>query len=342
MSDPNNPHDALAKRTYSNPSEVAELLRAVLPPELLRHLDLSTLRLAPGSFVDEALRSAYSDLLFTVEFDGRPALIYLLFEHLSTVDGLVPLRLLRYLVNILEKHVADAAGKKSPLPLPLVIPVVLHHSDKGWTGPTRLGDLFDPQVLANPALRPFIPDFGFCLDDISHISDQQLRQRSLSAASTLTLWALRDARNAGRILDTLEHFADLMARLQTDPGGRSALALVLRYILLVAEIPADVIVQRLTTLAPGTKEDIMTPAEQWIAQGEARGVEKGRAEGRVEGRVEGLAEMFLRQLSLRFGKVPDSTAERIRRASETELMRWGERVLTARALDEVLRDESEI
>jgi predicted transposase YdaD len=82
----------------------------------------------------------------------------------------------------------------------------------------------------------------------------------------------------------------------------------------------------------------MTPAEQWIAQGEARGVEKGRAEGRVEG----LAEMFLRQLSLRFGKLPDSTAERIRRASETELMRWGERVLTARALDEVLRDESEI
>jgi len=204
MADPNNPHDALAKWTFSNPTEAAALLRSVLPPELLQHIDFSTLCLAPGSFVDDALRGAYSDLLFTVQFAGKPALIYFLFEHLSTVDGLVPLRLARYLVNILEKHVEEAKQRRTeqrktaqpktaqpktvlplPLPLPLVIPVVLHHSDSGWTGPTRLGDLFDPDVMSNPALRDFIPDFGFCLDDISHISDQELRERSLSSAATL-------------------------------------------------------------------------------------------------------------------------------------------------------------
>jgi hypothetical protein len=45
----------------------------------------------------------------------------------------MPLRLLRYVVRILESHVQDAATPSLALPLPLVIPVVLHHSETGWT-----------------------------------------------------------------------------------------------------------------------------------------------------------------------------------------------------------------
>jgi predicted transposase YdaD len=44
-------------------------------------LDLESLRLMPGSFVDDELRSRHTDLLFSVTFRGRPALIYVLFEH---------------------------------------------------------------------------------------------------------------------------------------------------------------------------------------------------------------------------------------------------------------------
>lgn len=67
----------------------------------------------------------------------------------------------------------------------------------------------------------------------------------------------------------------------------------------------------------------MTPAEQW------------RAEGRNMGRAEGRAELLLRMLSVRFRRVPASTVERIRSASEDDLTRWAERLLTADALDAV-------
>ena len=46
-------------------------------------------------------------------------------------------------------------------------------------------------------------------------------------------------------------------------------------------------------------------------EGKAEGKTEGRVEGKAEGRVEGKAEMLRRQLSLKFGELPDSAAERI-------------------------------
>jgi predicted transposase YdaD len=67
-------------------------------------------------------------------------------------------------------------------------------------------------------------------------------------------------------------------------------------------------------------------------------VEFGKDEGLARGRLEGEAKLLLRQLALRFRTVPDEVAARVRSASEAELERWGERVLTAASLDEVFAD----
>jgi len=56
---------------------------------------------------------------------------------------------------------------------------------------------------------------------------------------------------------------------------------------------------------------------------------EGKAEGKAEGRVEGKAEVLRQQVSLKFGGLPDSAAQRIATASEAELNVWIGRVLTA-------------
>jgi len=47
------PHDALFKYVFSQPEHAASELRAVLPAELSRRIDWSSLELQPTSFVDE-------------------------------------------------------------------------------------------------------------------------------------------------------------------------------------------------------------------------------------------------------------------------------------------------
>ncbi|MGB6450193.1 MAG: DUF4351 domain-containing protein [Steroidobacteraceae bacterium] len=63
---------------------------------------------------------------------------------------------------------------------------------------------------------------------------------------------------------------------------------------------------------------------------------QGLTEGEAKGRVEGRAELVLRQLSLRFGTLPEAVAASLRDASIDELDRIGERLLTAGTLNEAL------
>jgi flagellar biosynthesis/type III secretory pathway protein FliH len=63
---------------------------------------------------------------------------------------------------------------------------------------------------------------------------------------------------------------------------------------------------------------------------------QGRAEGEAEGEAKGRAEVVAKQLSLRFGTLPDSAQRRLRNASIAELDRIAERLLTAASLDEAL------
>ena len=57
---------------------------------------------------------------------------------------------------------------------------------------------------------------------------------------------------------------------------------------------------------------------------------------RNEGRNEGGRSLLLRQLHARFGELPAATVARIEAADMADLERWGERVLGARTLAEVL------
>jgi hypothetical protein len=60
----------------------------------------------------------------------------------------------------------------------------------------------------------------------------------------------------------------------------------------------------------------------------------------AQGRQEGELNLLLRQLRARFGELPAAAVTRIEAADIAEIERWGERVLSARTLAEVLDEPS--
>jgi flagellar biosynthesis/type III secretory pathway protein FliH len=67
---------------------------------------------------------------------------------------------------------------------------------------------------------------------------------------------------------------------------------------------------------------------------------KGRIEGLDEGQKKGERTLLLRLLRARFGELPAAAVARIQAAEVAELERWGERVLSAQMLAEVLDELS--
>jgi len=62
---------------------------------------------------------------------------------------------------------------------------------------------------------------------------------------------------------------------------------------------------------------------------------KVHAQGEAKGRAEGKAETLRKQLTLKFGQLPENVSLRLPTANEPDLDRWLERVLTANSLDAV-------
>ena len=74
----------------------------MLPSSMAEMVDWEELKLEPGSYVDENLVGTQSDLLFSCTFRGRPGFLYFLVEHQTTVDPIMPLRIARYCLSVVE------------------------------------------------------------------------------------------------------------------------------------------------------------------------------------------------------------------------------------------------
>jgi predicted transposase/invertase (TIGR01784 family) len=160
MSNQSSPHDAVFRRILGEPVNAASELRAVLPDTLVDRLDLDRLTQIPGSFVDADLRWRHSDLLFAVPMRGRRAFIYVLVEHQSSEDPLMPFRMLRYVIRIWDAYLREHPKATR---LPAVIPLVVCHNRSPWAASTQLLDLLTLDRDAADAAEQYLPGSSSCL-----------------------------------------------------------------------------------------------------------------------------------------------------------------------------------
>lgn len=317
------PHDHLVRHTLAIPENAAVVLQSVLPPKLLSRLDLTTLRREPGTFVD-ASDEARTDLLFSVRLDGRQVLLYLLIEHQSRPDPSMPLRMYVYFGRVWSALWGD--GRREPLPI--IVPVVLHHGPEGWTAPRSLGamlDWADWDPGARALVARWVPDFELLIDDLARVPETALLARAGAPLGRVVVWVLRATR-VGFDPTLLSRWARELDAAEAS-GAREAFLHVVQY--LVGTDEGSALVEALeATLSGRVREVVMGLQKRWLDQ--------GREEGREEGRKKGRAEILLKQLRLRFGRVPRATERRVRAASDAELERWAERVLSDGSLDDVL------
>jgi hypothetical protein len=210
-------HDPLFKRAFSVPAHAAGELRSVLPASVVEAIEWPALELVPASFVDEEMRHRHADLLFRAPLrDGSgQSYLYVLLEHQSEPDRLMPYRMLGYVQRIWDAVVRDEPGRTS---LPPVIPVVVHHGEAGWSVPRSLHALVEGIASgAIPELSRFVPNFELCIDDLVSIGDEALRARPMAPLPKVTLWLLRDGRQ-------LEAFLASLASWGGNEGAPSAAA----------------------------------------------------------------------------------------------------------------------
>jgi predicted transposase/invertase (TIGR01784 family) len=328
-----NPHDALVKAVLGKPEHARGVLRSVVPAALAEALDWSALTLQPGNFVDLALKEQFTDLLYSATWrDGGEVLVYFLFEHLSAPpkDGLIAYRLLRYQVRIWEDWLAKHPKAKA---LPTIIPVVMYHGLTPWSEPRIFDALLDVPASVRPAVAPYLVQFAYLLNDLSEISDDELRDGALmTALAKLVAMCFKHARTRENFIKILIRWMDVVREVAQAPNGLKALAQVLCYILEVNDHVGEEELKQLLEreIGPEAKEAIVTAGQQLIEQGRQQGIEQSRQR---------LQDLLLRLLRQRFGDEVNAHIEHhVATASVDQIETWTTRVLSAATLAELLAD----
>lgn len=213
--------------------------------------------------------------------------------------------------------------------LPVIIPVVLHHSESGWTGAVAFEELLDVDPETLKLLGEHVPRFRFVLDDVSDSSeqsDESLRRRAMTALGRLALWCLRHARQPLVLVRRLWAWRSLAEEVLDGPDGVDALELLMWYVVIRFETERrpEMITELRKGLGPKVEAAVMNYIEFWEETGRLRGV------------AEGQRSALLKLLTRLFGELPDDVVKRIRSAEADRLDEWLDRVLDAKSLADVL------
>ncbi|EMP3058579.1 Rpn family recombination-promoting nuclease/putative transposase [Salmonella enterica] len=266
-------HDPLFKLFLREPETAKDFLAAHLPQDIRSLVNLDSLRLESGSYVDEQLKEQHSDILYSVKMaQGEQCLLYCVVEHQSTEDEMMAWRMTKYTIRAMSDHLNKGHKK-----LPVVVPLLFYHGDvRPYPYSMDWLDCFEQPELARQVLSKPWP-----LIDVSELNDDDIKSHRRMA---LLEMVQRDI----RLRDGKELLARLVQLIQMELNSREQVEAVLRYTILNGMAGEDIssYINQLSGDIP-EYEDLMGTIAQQL---EDKGIQKGIRQGIEQGIQQGIEQ----------------------------------------------------
>jgi hypothetical protein len=333
--------DRLMRQSLRQPANLRDFLAYVVP-DLTGGFVFERAQLLDREFFAEDWRRREADLPFEIPYrtgEGeQPALVYLLIEHQSDTDPLMPFRMLYLTVGYWDRQWQAWANLPRPrgrLQLVPVLPIVLYTGATPWGSNRTLAELLAPPEVFHGFAPRWEPIFW-------SLADQTPEALLNSGAAWLQLLAvMRVEREATE--DFLAVFAPALRRLadlhdRETIRWRDLLDMVLQYAMRRRPQTERAALREAACQAnPAHQEEVrnmtQTIAEALIEEG----IAKGRAEGRAEGALLAYRDSLRRFLLLQFRSLPDAILQRIEACADVERLKSAlDRVRDMKSLDELV------
>ena len=136
MATKNKIHDKYYRNTMSDLRIARDFFDVHLPEKIKSQVDLNTLKIektdfiSPKNFVTDEQEEKRVDMLYSVDIAGKEGYFYNLCEQQSTARRDMPLRLMRYMLEIIAydvKKQKDRGVKEADIVYPIIIPMVMYN-----------------------------------------------------------------------------------------------------------------------------------------------------------------------------------------------------------------------
>ena len=313
-------HDEFFKEFLSDPDKARRFLAWILGryDEPLP-IDLALLQSEPVAMRNNELKNLFADMLFkapvqTTAPDGSaqevPVYIFFLLEHKSFNDPMTVLQVLQYQVGIWTRNDKERTRNKQPrLPIPFILPIIVHHGAGRFTSATNLRDMIVPMR----GLESFLPSFPCELIDIGTMEELDYP----------TDWDLQVFCLALKLLSSQDIFRDIdeiISKVRpyfADEANRHFIEILTLYILKNNPIyQGDDCKKMRELMSQADNNETVEAFEPWWMK--ARN--KVRDEAREEGILLGRKKALLVILKVRFGAVSPAIEEAINSVSSVSVL----------------------
>ena len=263
-------HDSFFRGSMLNIEIATAAFQGLLPNNVCQIAKFDTMKVENVSFIAPEHRSYLVDILYSLEINDEPGYIYLLAEHQSRPDWLMPYRIYKYIGAIFDYDLNKQVGTHKLLPI--VIPLVIYNGEKSpYPYSMDICDLFQQPNLARELMfkKPQLKDLTITPDD------ELLQQRNASL-----MYMISKHIHDRDILPVLEKLAasGIFEKLN-DIGSGQYLSFVLEYIVSKGDASnSEKVMELLFDELPEQRGEIMTIAEAL----ELKGFEKGAHKTNVE------------------------------------------------------------
>ncbi|MGI9862770.1 Rpn family recombination-promoting nuclease/putative transposase [Moorella naiadis] len=209
---PHHPHDKGYRQLLSDKRVFLELLKTFVRETWVEAIYENDLILVNKSYVLQDFSEKEADVVYRLKTKDKNVIFYVLLELQSTVDYLIPFRLLLYMVEIWREiytNTPQPERESKHFRLPPIVPAVLYNGANNWTAALSFQEMLD-------SYRDFsghLLDFHYLLFDVNRYSEEEL----IRAANLITgVFLLDQKMRPEELVGRLQKLAGVLRRLTPD------------------------------------------------------------------------------------------------------------------------------
>ncbi len=302
----NNPHDTGYKYLLSSKKAFMELIKSFIKTGWAEQVDETSLVRVDKTFILQDFKNQEADVIYQARLKDKDVIFYVLLELQSSVDFLIPYRLLLYMTEVwrdLFKNVPRKETERKDFRLPVIVPIVLYNNKAKWSVPLDFkgiladSDLFGRQIV----------DFQYILINVHSYDEKQLLDLSSLISS---VFLVDQAGDLEEIIERLKKltvtvkqldeeefilFKNWTERILTrniEPEEKKEVASILK------ETRPEEVEQMISNVERVLKKTYKDAEKKGIEQGKEQGMEMGIEIGKELNMVKVARQMLLEDIDL--------------------------------------------
>ncbi len=267
-----NAHDKIFRDLLSDEEEAVKFINKFLKSQ--KKLKSGDIEKYSNSYITKEYKNRESDIVYKIKNTNT----FILIEHQSYVDALMPYRMLEYSVEIMRSAMNQEKAKSSKYKCPEVVLIVLYTGNEKWNAEKEYKKISDNEFYYGTAVTNSIYN-------LVDIHDYKIEELVNGESMVEKAMAIEKCKTEEELIETLEGVIGATKEEKDKEKIRRIIQYILRPI--IGQEETQILLNKLkkeeNTMAGMLMTNLMEERRKLIEESEKRGEKRGEERGEKRG-----------------------------------------------------------